>query len=195
MSDDKGREMRVVVEGGKQEVERLTKRVDELEPKAQRFDKIVYGLIADLNKRYSTDEFSEMTTVTELMELEKEFAQAELQDKRNRRPASKGTVSLHNPREGENDFFTREYGDDEAKEFIADLFSEWRNEENVEKRIQIRKHILELFKKKDANDDAFRNIKWVFDRVPEGLNPKAGWREFTTHAQEKHKNDLERQRK
>jgi len=193
MSKGEGREMRVVVEGGKQEVERLTKRVDELEPKAREHDKLIFGLIENLNKKWNTDEFSEMETMEDLRILDGQFEEAELQDKRNRRPASKGTVSLHNPRARENEILSREY--DDPEELMKDLYEEWKNEENAEKRIQLRSYINQLLKKRDKDDSAFRNIKWVFDRTPKGLNPKAGWREYTQFVQEKNKAELERQKR
>jgi len=86
--------MRVIVEGGKQEVERITKRMEEMEGKTKEYDELVGGLIEALNTKWNTDEFSEMSTMKELKELDEEFEFDKLKEERDRKPASTGTVSL-----------------------------------------------------------------------------------------------------
>ena len=186
MSDEeKGRHMMVTVNYDRQ-------MLDKLKEKAEFHDELMKSTIENLNAKWQTDDFDGLESMSELMNLDKENERLEQESKRNRKPPSKGSVMLgrQSPLE---DILSREY--DNAEELVKDLYEEWKTEENAERRIQLRAYINKLLKKKDRDDDAFHNIRWTFDRVPTGLSPKHTWREFTTHAQEKHKANLERQRK
>jgi len=121
MSDEKGRTMKVIVEGGKAEVERLTKKVDELEPKAKEHDELMGGLIRGLNKKWATDEFSEMENFDDLRILDEQFEQAEAESK-TKKPASKGTVSLKSG-EGEDPVETLLEGEYEPDELLSELYT------------------------------------------------------------------------